>query len=130
MEAEKPFSCKETEEEASSNPSFLIKTNLDTLGKIEEEGNISCKTLNCFNVENPKFVRFYLLHKIHKRMHGIPGTPVISNFGFYADNISVFLDHQLKFIAVQVMSYIKDTKNFFKKTSHIHQKIVELLLLK
>ena len=38
MEAEKPFSCKETEEEASSNPSFLIKTNLDTLGKIEEEG--------------------------------------------------------------------------------------------
>ena len=63
-------------------------------------------------------------------MHGIPGRPVISNFGFYTDNISAFLDHQLKLIAVQVMSYIKDTKNFFKKTSHIHQKIVELILLK
>ena len=37
MEAEKQLSCKETYEEVSSDPSFLIKTVLDTLRKIFEE---------------------------------------------------------------------------------------------
>ena len=47
-------------------------------------------------MENPKFRRFYLLPKIHKRRYDIPGRPVISNHDFYAGNISAFLDHQLK----------------------------------
>ena len=37
MEAEKQLSCKETYEEVSSDPSFLIKTVLDTLRKNFEE---------------------------------------------------------------------------------------------
>ena len=115
MEAEKQLSCKETYEEVSSDTSFLIKTIHDTLEKIRKRGDISSNILDYFNVENPKFGRFYLLPKIHKRLYDIPGRPVISNCGFYTENISAFLDHQLKPIAMQVKSYIKDTNDFLKK---------------
>ena len=114
MEAEKQLSCKETYEELSSDPSFLIKTIHDALEKIRKRGNISSDILDYFNIENPKFGRFYLLPKIRKRMYEIPGRPVISNCGFYTENISAFLDHQLKPIAMQVKSYI-DTNYFLTK---------------
>ena len=80
-----------------------------------KKGDISGNILDYFNVENHKFGRFYLLPKIHKRMYDIPGKPVISNCGFYPENISAFLDHQLKPIAMQVISYKKDTNDFLKK---------------
>ena len=41
--------------------------------------------------------------------------PVISNCGFYTENKSAFLAHQLKPISMQVKSYIKDTDDFLKK---------------
>ena len=40
---------------------------------------------------------------------------MISNCGFYTENVSAFLDHQLKLIAMQVKSYVKDTNDFLKK---------------
>ena len=48
-------------------------------------------------------------------MCDIPGRPVICKCGFYTENISAFLDHQLKPIAMQVKSYVKDTNDFPKK---------------
>ena len=115
MEAEKQLSCKETYEKLSNDPFFLIKTIHNTLEKIRKRGDISSDILDYFNEENPKFGRFYLFHKIHKRMYENPGRPVISNCGFYTENISGFLDHQLKHIVMQVNSYIKDTNNILKK---------------
>ena len=35
--------------------------------------------------------RFYLLPKIHKRPHYVPGRPVISNSGIFTEEISAFL---------------------------------------
>ena len=55
-----------------------------------------------FNVEEPKFGRFYLLRKINKSLQSVPGRPVISKSGFYTDNISAFLDFHLKPIAAKV----------------------------
>ena len=115
MEAEKQFSCKQTYGEVSSGPYVLIKAIHDTLEKIRIRGDISCNSSDYSNVENPKFDRFYLLPKIHKRMYDIPGIPVISNCGFYTENISAFLDHQLKPIVMQVKPYIKDTNDLVKK---------------
>ena len=40
---------------------------------------------------------------------------MISNSGFYTENISAFLDRQLKPIAIQVKSYIKEINNILKK---------------
>ena len=45
----------------------------------------------------------------------VPGRPVISNSGYYTENISSFLDHHLQPLAQAVKSYIKDTNEFLKK---------------
>ena len=54
------------------------------------------ETLNHFAVEDPKFARFYLLPKIHKRSHNVPGSSIISNCDLYTENISSFLDYHLQ----------------------------------
>ena len=72
-------------------------------------------------MEEPKFGRFYLLPKIHKRLHSVPGRPVISNSGFYAENISVFLDFPLEPIAAKVKLYIKDTNDFLRKLQNFRK---------
>ena len=66
-------------------------------------------------VKDPKFARFYFLSKIHKRLENVPGRPVISNSGFYTENISAFLDFHLQTLTREFESYIKDTNDFFKK---------------
>ena len=71
---------------------------LRTLKKIRKRGHIDINTLKYFDVEEPKLSRFYLLHKIHITLHIIPGCPVISNSGFYTENISAFLGFHLKHI--------------------------------
>ena len=68
-------------------------------------------TLDYLLVEDPKFARFYLLPKIHKRLHDVPGRPVISNCGYYTKNISSFLDYRLQPLAQKVKSHIKDTNH-------------------
>ena len=66
-------------------------------------------------MKDPKFAMFYLLPKIHKRLHNVPGRPVISNIGYYTENISSFLDHHLQSLVQAVKSYIKDTNELPKK---------------
>ena len=66
-------------------------------------------------VKDPKFAQFYLLLKIHKKLENVPGRPVISNCGFYTENISAFLDFHLQPLTREVKSYIKDTNDFLKK---------------
>ena len=85
------------------------------LGRVKERVDISSETLNYFLVNNPKLGRFYLLPKIHKRLHDVPGRPVISNCGYFTENTSAFLDHHLQSIARQVKSFVKDTNDFLKK---------------
>ena len=59
--------------------------------KIRDRRDISDSTLDYFLVNNPKLGRFYLLPKIHKRLQNMPGRLVISNSGYYTENISAFL---------------------------------------
>ena len=66
-------------------------------------------------MKDPKLARFYLLPKIHKRLHNVPCRPVITNSGHYAENISSFLDHDLQQLGQAIKYYIKDTKEFLKK---------------
>ena len=67
------------------------------------------------NVEGTRFGRFYLLPKIHERLHSVPGRPNISNSSFYKENISAFLDFQLK----TIKSYFKVTNNFLRKLQNL-----------
>ena len=76
---------------------------------------MSSDTLNYFADEEPKFARFYLLPKIHKRLHNVPGRTVISNCGIYTENISSFLDYHLQPPAQKVKSSIMATNHFLNK---------------
>ena len=67
--------------------------------KIRSRGNINDETLDYFLVNNPRLGRFYLLPKIHKRLHNVTGRPVISNSSYFAENISSFLNFHLKLLA-------------------------------
>ena len=92
-----------------------MSTICKSLEKIRKFGDLSQDTLNYFLVKDPKFVRFYLLPKIYKRLYDVPGRPVISNCGFNTENISSFLDFHLQPLAQKVKSYIKDTNHFLRK---------------
>ena len=50
-----------------------------------------------------------------KLLHDVPGRLVISNCGYYTENISSFLDYHLLPLAQKVKSYMKDTKHFLSK---------------
>ena len=97
----------------------LIKLIKGVLGNVRKRGDISDKTLDYFLVNNPKLGRFYLLPKIHKRLHNVPGRFVISNSSYYTENISSFVEFHLKPLAQKVKSYIKDTNDFLKKLSNL-----------
>ena len=109
------MSDEEVYEEVTNDPSILESTIFTALNKIRARGDLSADNLEYFFNKDPKFARFYLLPKIHKRLHNVPGRPVISNCGYYRENISSFLDYHLKPLAKKVESYIKDTNHFLKK---------------
>ena len=111
-EAYRQLDDKEVYEHFSDDPSVLANT-LKALEKILLRGDFPNNTLDYFLVKDPKSARFYLLLKIHKRLHDVPGRPVISNYGYYTENISSFLD--LQPLAQKVKSYIKDTNNFLNR---------------
>ena len=114
-EAEKQLDDEELYEEVSNDAAPLLKTINGVIAKIRKRGDLKRDTLNYFIMKDPKFARFYLLPKIHKRLHNVPGRPVISNSGYYTKNISSFLDHHLQPLAQAVKSYIKDTNEFLKR---------------
>ena len=86
---------------------------MKVLEKIRLWGDLSKDTLDYFLVKDPKFTRFCLLPKIHKRLHDVPGRPVISNCGYYIENISPFLDYHLQPLAQKVKLYNKDTNHSY-----------------
>ena len=49
----------------------------------------------------------------------MPGRPVISNSGFYTENISSFIEYHLKPLAQNVKSYIRDTNDFLSKLASL-----------
>ena len=70
-------------------------------------------------MNDSKLGRFYLFPKIYKRLHNVPGRPVISNSSYFTDDISSFLDFYLKPLAQKVKSYIQDTNDFLKKIANL-----------
>ena len=89
-EAEKHLGDKEIDEEVCNDPEPLISTIHNAIEKIRKRGDLNADTIKYFMVKDPKFARFHLLPKIHQRLHDVPGRPVISNCGYYTENISSF----------------------------------------
>ena len=75
MEAKKQLDDKEVYQELRGD----IESPLEKIIKkkyleknLRNRGDISHETLDYFTVKNPKLGRFYLLPKIHKRLHDVP----------------------------------------------------------
>ena len=119
-EAESQFGDAAVYSKLDNDPSDHLHCVVNrAVGKVRERGDIDDKTLEYLMVNDPKLGRFYLLPKIHKRLNSVPGRPVISNSGFYTENISEFLDYYLQPLAKGVRSYIKDTNHFLQKLASL-----------
>ena len=119
-EAKKQPDDKEVYQELRGDvESPLEKIIKKAIRKLRNRGDFSHETLDYFSVNNPKLGRFYLLPKIHKRLHDVPGRPVISNSGFYTGNISSFIAYHLKPLAQNVKSHIRDTNEFLSKLNRL-----------
>ena len=68
-----------------------------------------------FDVVEPKFGRSYLLPKLRKRLHSVPGRPVITDSWFLYRKYFWIFDFQPKPIATKVKPYIKETNDFLRK---------------
>ena len=70
---------------------------------------------------DPKYARFYLSPKIRKRLHDAAVRLVVSNYGYYTENIYSFWDYHLHPLAQKVKSYIKDTNHFLNKLNSLER---------
>ena len=129
-EAEKQLGDEQVYEEVSNDAAPLLNAINEVIAKIRKRGDLKRDNLDYFIMKDPKFARFYLLPKIHKRLHNVPGRPVISNSGYYTENISSFLDHHLQPLAQAVKSYIKDTNEFLKKLRFLSKSPEGIILCK
>ena len=102
-------------EEVPNDTKPLMNIILNTSEKICKRGHVFTDTLNYFLIKDAKLARVFLLRKIYKRLYNVPGRPVISNCGYYTENISTVLDFDLQPIAKKVKSYIKGTNDFLEK---------------
>ena len=89
-EAEKQLGDNDAYEEVPDDPKPLISTIHRAIEKIRKRGDLTKETNQYYEVKDPKFARLYLLPKIHKRLNNVPGRPVISNCGYYTENICIF----------------------------------------
>ena len=90
---------EQVSEEVSNDATPLLKTINEAVAKIRKQGDLKRDNLDYFTMKDPKFARFYLPPKIHKRLYNVPGRPVMSNSGYCPENISSFLAHHLQPLA-------------------------------
>ena len=115
MEAEKQLRDSDVYEKVPDDPGPIISAIHRTIERIGKRADLKKETIKYFEVKDPKFARFYLIPKIHKRLNNVPGRHIISNCGYYTKNISAFLDFHLQPLAQAVKSYIKDSNDFLNK---------------
>ena len=114
LEAEKQLSDANVYKDVffnEKNLQELVGTSNQLFKNLKSKGKISDKQLKYFTYEYKNVSnlgKLYLLPKIHKRLHNVPGRPVISNCGTPTEKASEFLDYHLKPIMQKGKSYIKD----------------------
>ena len=77
------------------------------------------KVTEGLKTEIPRTPKFYLRPKIHKR--GNPGRPVVSSVNCHTYNISKYVEYHLQPIVKEMLSYVKDTKDFIKKLNQVEE---------
>ena len=55
----------------------------------------------------PRTPNFYMLPKTHKA--GNPGRPIVNGIGSITENISAYVDQEIRHLVPRIPSYLKDT---------------------
>ena len=76
-EAEKQLGYKDIYEEVCNDPEPFVSTIHKAIEKIRKRGDLKADTIKYFIVKDRKFARFYLLPKIHKRLHDVQARSVV-----------------------------------------------------
>ena len=79
-EAGKQLGDSDVYEEVPDDPETLVSTIQRMTEKIRKRGDLKKETIKYLEIKDPKFARFYLLPKIHKRLNNVSGRPLISNY--------------------------------------------------
>ena len=125
LEAERQLSDTKVYRDVSDTENILCKlseTSNRMFSSLKRRGFLTEKQIKYFTYEFKKVTNFgklYLSPKIRKRLHNVPGRPVISNCGSPTEKCSEFLDHHLKPIKQKGWSYIKDSGDFINKTKNL-----------
>ena len=104
LETERQLSDTKVYRDVSKTGNILSKlseTSNKMFSSLKRRGFLTEKQMKYFTYEFKKatnFGKLYLLPKIHKRLHNVPGRPVISNCGSPKEKCSEFLDHHLESI--------------------------------
>ena len=61
-----------------------------------------------------KFYSSFRVHKKQKHGEAPPTRPIISGSGSVSENISIYVEHQIKDIATQHPAYLQDTPHFLR----------------
>ena len=105
---------QEAERQLSDTKVYRDVSNTENiLSKLSDTSNTM---FNSLKRRGFNFGKLYLLPKIHKRLHNVPGRPVISNCESPTEKCSEFLGHHLKPIMQKGWSYITDSGDFINKT--------------
>ena len=99
-----------------------------TLSNMFPKKEIDKKLFEYLYIKRPQLGRFYL-PKIHKRTKIVPGRPVVSNNGTATENISAYLDFQLKSLVPKIPHILEDTYDFLKRISNINDIPANALLV-
>ena len=102
LEVERQLSDSKVYRDVSNTANILSKlseTSNRMFSSLKKRGFLTEKQVKYFTYEFKKatsFGKLFLLPKIHKRLHNVPGRPVISNCGNPTEKRSECLDYHLK----------------------------------
>ena len=124
LELEKHLNDKRVYKEVKFDENILtglVEKSNNIFNRLYSHRLISEIKLKYFTYKFKKAVnlgKLYFLPKTHKSLANVPGRPVISNCGTPIENVSEYLDFQLKPV-MDGWSYIKGTREVLKKIKRL-----------
>ena len=95
-EAENQLEDTNIYKEVPNDAKTLINILLNTLENIRNREDVCTNTLNYFITKDATFANFHILPEIYKRLHNVPGRPVIPIVDMILRIFFHFLDFRLQ----------------------------------
>ena len=124
---EKHLNCEQIQSDGSRKP-YYRKVKDDVLDEVRTKINdvveeafdneiLTKPEYEAMRADEKAAARFYATFKVHKT-HEVgkapPERPIISGNGSVTENISAFVDHHIKALAVKHFSFLQDTPDFLR----------------